>query len=204
MGLIDLIVSIFAKYFPPEEHKDTGPAQAAPEPEPEPVMLRWLGDMVPRSTGPGERIERSGGGFWSGGSVRLEWVSRRTDGEGKPLSVRTPESHTMTMPEVCFIAAGKQYLGLSHLARKLQGSGPWYRDVYDRCVLAVAERFPCFDSSDYLYEDRYFRWFFLCQDGKLTCVYHTDRTKTVTVTEDVRDIEQLCWRTIERMECFKE
>ena len=76
--------------------------------------------------------------------------------------------------------------------------------MYGRTVLALRERFPCFDSSDLLYEHRYFRWFYLFQDGKLTCVYHTDESHTVTVTEDVLDIEDQCWREMQELDCFRE
>ena len=67
----------------------------------------------------------------------------------------------------------------------------------------LTERFPCFDSADYLHEDRYFRWYFLCRRGKLTLVYHTDRTPLVAVTEDVRDLEDDCWKRMRELGCFE-
>ena len=167
---------------------------------------QWVGAMVPRETGPGKSIEHTGGGYMCCPSVRLEWVSREKDAEGKPLRTRVPESHTETVPYRNFTAAGKRYRGMGELLYRWEEncSGLWGRDIYGRSVLMVAERFPCFDSSDYLHEDRYFRWFILCGDGRFTCVYHTDGTDTVTVTEDVLDMEEPCWKQINEQKCFEE
>ena len=179
---------------------------APPEPAPAPAKpIRWsMGDMIPRETGPGEKVEHSGGGYVCCNTVRLEWVSRRSDPEGKPYRVRTPESRTEVMPKNAFTAAGKEYASVSQLVARWEDEhGPWATDRYGRFVLTVAERFPCFDSSDYLYESRYFRWFLLCLDGKFTCVYHTDGTDTVTVTEDVLDLEEPCWKKINEQKCFE-
>ena len=207
MGPIDLIVRIFSKFFPPDAPRADEPEPAAPEPEPkpkpEPPKTHWDSDMIPRETGPGGTVEHSGGGYICCGTVRLEWVSRETDEEGKPLRTRTPDSHTETMPYNAFTAAGKKYGALHQLVYRWEDKySPWAKDIYGRTVLSVAERFPCFDSSDYLYEDRYFRWFLLCEEGKFTCVYYTDETNTVTVTEDVRDMEKPCWKEISKQKCF--
>ena len=176
-------------------------SKTVPE-EPEPPLRPWQGDMVPREAGPGQSIKHSGGGVYFCGTVRLEWVSRETDTEGRPLRVRTPKGFALTVPEVGFTAAGKLYANRDMLTcRKVKGS-PWAKDVYGRDVLALKERFPCFDSSDLLHEKRYFRWYFLCENGKLTCVYHTDDTPVVTVTEDVLDVERDCWRQMQALGCF--
>lgn len=163
----------------------------------------WQGDMVPRENGRGPSVERSGGG---GGrfcpTVRLEWVSRETDAEGRPLRVRTPKEFTLTVPEVGFIAAGKLYASRNMLTFREVENSPWAKDVYGRDVLVLKERFPCFDSSDFRYEKRYFRWYFLCENGKLTCIYHTDNTPVVTVTEDVLNVESDCWKRMQDLECF--
>lgn len=170
---------------------------------PERLYAPWAGDMIPREAGSGRKIRRSGGGGFSiSSTVRLEWVSRRTDAGGKPLRVRKPLGVPLFFPLVCFMAAGRPYLSLSMLAAHQEKGSPWAKDVYGRDVLVLTERFPCFDSADYLYEDRRFRWFFLCHKGKLTCVYHTDKTPTVTVTEDVRDLENGLWEQIRELGCF--
>ena len=208
MGLINFIRSIFKRPCPPHEAKAEETIAPAPEPPvvpEEPPGSRWEVDMIPQVAGPGGAIDHKGnGGYWSGASVRLEWVSRETDAEGKPLRTRAPAGHTKTVWKRGFTAAGKLYRGLGELLyRREEGPGIWYRDIYGRSVLAVEERFPCFDSSDYLYENRYFRWYFLCQDDKLTCVYHTDGTDTVTITEDVLDLEKHCWREMNERKCFQ-
>lgn len=177
-------------------------SKAAPE-EPEAPRHPWRGDMVPREIGPGPSVKHSGGGVYFSGTVRLEWVSRETDAEGRPLRVRTPKGLALIVPEAGFIAAGKLYASRAMLTCREIKDSPWAKDVYGRDVLALKERFPCFDSSDFLHEKRYFRWYFLCVNGKLTCVYHTDDTPVVTVTEDVLDIETDCWRQIQDLGCFK-
>ncbi len=132
-------------------------------------------------------------------------MSREKDENGIPLRTRTPEPHTETMPKNAFTAAGKTYGALRQLVCKWEDMrSSWARDIYGRSVLMAAERFPCFDSSDYLYEERYFRWFLLCEDGKFTCVYHTDGTDIVTVTEDMRDLEEPCRKAIDGEKCFEE
>lgn len=199
MAWRDIIRKLRSKKSPPAEGtgKDA-PAELVPPQDP------WAGDMLPRAVGPGKRIEYSGGGSGSlsCGSTRLEWVSRETDREGGPVRVRTPEERTVTVPEVGFMAGGKLYASRSQLTAEREKNGPWARDVYGRYVLVIEERFPCFDSADFLYEKRYFRWYFLCQEGKLTRVYHTDETPTVTVTKDVLDLETQCWEKMQKWGCF--
>lgn len=169
----------------------------------EPPVAPWAGDMLPREAGPGKNLRRvGGGGFSFHPSARLEWVSRETDGEGRPLRVRRPWGIPLVFPAGCFLAAGRLYFGQGMLAFRKMENSPWARDIYGRDVLVLTECFPCFDSADYLYEDRRFRWYFLCRRGKLTCVYHTDRTPIVTVTEDVRDLEASCWGEMNRKKCF--
>ena len=192
-----------------EKARAAEPAVPAPEeetepaPAPEPPKGHWQTDMIPREVGPGEAVEhKGGGGYRSGGSVRLEWISRETDAEGRPLRVRVPESHTVTMPKDDFVAAGMRYKDIRQLISRRDGSSDWPADIYGREVLMMAERFPCFDSSDYLYEDRCFRWFYLCLDGKLTCVYYTDTADTVTVTEDLQDLDKKCWEHMQKLGCF--
>ncbi len=159
--------------------------------------------MVPRKTGPGRQIRRSGaGGISYNSTVRLEWVSREKDAQDRPLRTRKPLGITLFLPAACFIAAGRPYFSLSMLAAKQEQGSPWARDVYGRDVLVLRERFPCFDSADYRNEKRYFRWYLLCQGGKFTCVFHTDRTPAVTVTEDVRDLEDDLWRRVRELACF--
>ena len=170
---------------------------------PEPPYAPWAGDMVPHEAGPGRQIRQSGGGGISYSSTaRLEWVSREKDGEGRPLRKRRPWGIKLFFPAVCFLAAGRPYLSLSMLAAHREEGSPWAKDVYGRDVLVLSERFPCFDSFDYLNEDRYFRWYLLCHKGRLTCVYHTDKTPIVTVTEDVRDLGDDLWKKMQELECF--
>ena len=203
MALESAVRRLFAKLSSQGSKPDK--EEKKKETEGPPIPHGWQSDMVPRASGKGARVEHSGGGgYSSAGSTRIQWVSRETDAEGEPIQERRPAPAEVKQLDVGFRAAGKIYPDLSKLAVHEEQSGPWALDMYGRTVLALRERFPCFDSSDLLYEHRYFRWFYLFQDGKLTCVYHTDESHTVTVTEDVLDIEDQCWREMQELDCFRE
>lgn len=92
-----------------------------------------------------------------------------------------------------FVAGGKVYRNLQQLTAQETDIQDLYRDIYGREVLYLRERFPCFDSFDYLHENRYFRWFYLLAEGTLTEVYFEDERPTVTVTENIQDVRQQ-WR----------
>ena len=132
----------------------------------------------------------------SSGGTALEWVLR-----SDPGAVRVPEEKTEVYPEgKPFTAAGRQYLTTSELraARKDEPSRTWYLDRYGRKVFYVIERYPCFDSYDLIHENRYHRWYFLCEDGALTRIYKADDKPKIYVTEDVAVVENLCWEEMEK------
>ena len=114
-------------------------------------------------------------------------------------SIRTPEEAKRKFPYPgVFLAGGRPYTSIKQLcAEKLDEYGHVCRDVYGREVFAEWERFPCFDSYDYLYENRYYRWFYIRSGDSLTCVYYTDEQHTVEVTDDVKKMPQRCWKAIE-------
>lgn len=70
-------------------------------------------------------------------------------------------------------------------------------------MLYLAERFPCFDSHDFTYENRFYRWLFLRENDRLTRVYHEDETGSVYVTEDVKYLEEPRWREMLRLDYFE-
>ena len=110
----------------------------------------------------------------------------RTTGE-----VREPRETTRTYPTYLgFTAAGKHYRSIRQLYARHDETLTWCRDIYGLEVLYLAERFPCFDSEDFLYEKRFYRFFFLREGEKLTRVQYTDESNTVTVTEDVANLER--------------
>ena len=122
---------------------------------------------------------------------KIEWVA--DDG-----NVRIPEEQSKEFSYPGFFnAAGKRYLRWKDLCTNPDESGFLCRDIYGREVLYITELFPCFDSYDYLNETRYFRWFLIKADGKLTRVYCADDRGVIQVTEDVRDLEYRC---IEKMQ----
>ena len=121
--------------------------------------------------------------------------------EGEDVSLRKPEEQKK---EFCypglFWAAGRVYHSWKDLChKKLDEDGHVCRDIYGREVLAVWERFPCFDSYDYLYENRYYRWFFIREEDALTCVDYTDEQKRIKVTEDAGCIREKCWKLMKEL-----
>ena len=121
----------------------------------------------------------------SGFRVPLKWVSRKTNAQGAPETERLPQSAEQEYPlALGFRAAGKSYSCISQLQAAKTEQEDVFLDIYGRKVFCARERFPCFDSYDYLYEHRYYRWFYLIVNDKLTQVYYEDERKEIRVTED--------------------
>lgn len=137
--------------------------------------------------GKGENVNYTPGGLYS--TKCLWWGSEETDDKGDPVYIRESREHTTRYPSALpFYAAGKLYLNLGQLYGGEVTDGVT-TDVYGRQVLCHRERFPCFDSYDYLNEHRYYRWFLLKEHGKLTRVYTADESGWIHVTEDVENLE---------------
>ena len=159
-----------------------------------PLFQRLLGkgknSLILQSVGRGETL-RHRYGFCR--TERLRWV----DAE-HPEVFRNPEPKTRVFDdEGRFEAAGKRYPALVFLLFDSPKGAPWYRDRYGREVLYLKERFPCFDDADYLYENRYFRYFYIYTKNRLTFVRSTDGDSSITVTEDVQDIPFSHWETFQ-------
>lgn len=123
-------------------------------------------------------VEKCIGGPYMATHWLLQWVL--PDGS---IRENREEKKEFAYPGA-FTAAEKTYTSWRELCISDPENG-CYRDIYGRKVLSVQELFPCFDTYDYLYEDRYYRWFFLCENGRLTMVMYADEENTITVTEDV-------------------
>lgn len=128
----------------------------------------------------------------------IDWISREADEQGHPLICRTPQPKVNKFPKLAgFLAAGSYYLTLGSLTKTtVDKDKNLYRDHLGRLVLAVQERFPCFDSYDYEHENRYYRWFYLIHKERLTCVYYADESMAIEVTEDVRVINKRAWEAM--------
>lgn len=164
--------------------------------------LPWSGKMYPEPCGEGPRLNYP---LSSYSSHLLRWVSREKDADGAPLKVRTPFESTRTFSvNGGFTAAGRHYDSLEQLYVEYDSTKTWCRDCYGREVLYLAERFPCFDSCDFENEDRFYRWFFLRQNDRLTRIHHTDTTGKIYVTEDLRSIERNMWSLMGICGYFKE
>ena len=115
------------------------------------------------------------------GNVPLKWVMGQTE--------RIPDPKETTYSLLTgFRAAGKHYRNIQQLFDTVDGQN----------VVAFRKLFPCFDSYDYLHEDRYYRWFFLRGQGTLTMVYYADESRNVEVTEDVAELKQWHWEGLRK------
>ena len=97
-----------------------------------------------------------------------------------------------------FIAGGKPYLHEKQLIHKQIGEykGKWnvkptpiYEDIHGRRVIALYERFPCFDSYDFLYENRFFNWYFIKADNKIALVYTVDDSNKIEICDDLLNMD---------------
>ena len=131
---------------------------------------------------------------------QIRWVSKQRKENGEPVSVRIPHesSREFSYPGN-FTAGGKAYQSWEQLCEAEAGTSGLYQDIYKRYVFYTSELFPCFDSYDYLYENRRYRWFFILGDGKLTRVFYTDEQKHIHVTEDVANVENKCWEALQKL-----
>ena len=67
-----------------------------------------------------------------------------------------------------FTINGIVYKGIKDLAPHTKLQNPWddyrfemYRDKFGAFVLLDTKLYPCFDSSDRMYENRYYRWYII-------------------------------------------
>lgn len=107
-----------------------------------------------------------------------------------------------------FSAAGKTYISFEQL--RAQGEEEiwsrdfWghhemigkFRDIYGRRVLYFSIRFPAYDIYDKEYDDRFNRYYFLCENEKLTLIHYADSWDGFMVTEDVAELEWLVWKRL--------
>lgn len=127
----------------------------------------------------------------------LEWVS----GE----QVRIPQERTQIIRRgMPILAAGRLYIGTALLTTGKPPADGWTADFYGRPVYCYRELFPCFDSYDLIHESRYFRWFFIYQDGRMTRIHMEDEQTTIYVTEDVAYLENKFWEKLEESGCFEQ
>lgn len=128
---------------------------------------------------------------------QIEWVAPNG-------TVRIPKEVKKDFPYPgTFVAAGKVYASWKLLCVKKGENSCATKDVYGREVLYMTERFPCFDSYDYADENRYYRWFFIKENGKLTRVQYADERNKIQVTEDARNLEDKCREQMQKMGWLK-
>jgi len=146
-----------------------------------------------RVTGNGERVSYSTESY---GSDKIEKVEHEpVIGEPTEIVGKNGEKTHRYPAALPFMAAGKCYLNWKQLCGEEEQEG-LCTDVYGREVLYYKERFPCFDSFDYLHEHRYFRWFLLRENGGLTRVHVADESGWINVTENVVNLEYQCTKML--------
>jgi len=95
-----------------------------------------------------------------------------------------------------FTICGKKYTALKKLLHREEYEyiGEWkypnrqmtvYRDIHGRRVLHLSERFPCFDSWDYLCEKRYYHWYFVAHESGVAMVYTEDERDEIRIVENI-------------------
>lgn len=109
-------------------------------------------------------------------------------------TIREPREKKRKASSGSFTAAGKQYSSWKQLCQTPTETIGISKDIYGRKVFYIMERFPCFDSYDYLHENRYYRWFYLAEGGVLTQVYLEDGRATAEITDDVACITEKHWQ----------
>ena len=153
--------------------------------------------MIPESYGGGSKASYELSMY---STQQIRWVSKQRKENGEPVSVRIPtESSRRFSYPGNFTADGKTYQSWKQLYEVETDTSGLYQDIYGKYVFYTSERFPCFDSYDYLYENRRYRWFFILGKGKLTRVFYTDEQNHIHVTEDVANIENKCWEALRKL-----
>ena len=146
-------------------------------------------DMFLRPAGNGTIFRHELGGH---STQRVEWVSLETDENGKPVAVRESCERTeVGSKNQAFYMAGKEYRNLKAFLKSQDEE--WGVDSYGRQVLCTKERYPCFDSYDFLSENRYFRWFFIREGNSVSQLFYADDRDKIYITEDVHNIEDWAW-----------
>ena len=160
-----------------------------------PVPQKW-GQLVPQLTGAACRVELPRT-VCSG--QKLRWVSRETDEAGAPLTFRVPRQKNSSA-HVClpFCLAGRHYPHFGRFADRKEPGSDCFVDMYGRKVFHYFERFPCFDSYDYLCDHRRFHWFYLLEGEKLFRVYYADGSNILKISSDVAVIEEKCWNAMKK------
>lgn len=168
------------------------PIEAIAEEPPEESVEEPM-DMVLRRVGKGESIRYELNGS---STERVQWVSLETDQDGNPVKVRAPdEVTTIHSRKDKLTVAGRTYPSFQSFLKEQEGD--WGEDLYGRKVLCVKERFPCFDSYDFLYDHRYFRWYFIRKGNSISRIFSTDSRDKIYVTEDVRDVDSQAWEQMQ-------
>jgi len=191
-----VIIVVILRWVFGDENKKKQQLQNAEEKaaaQPTAVSVKIIQQRKParsllRECGSGGWLKYSG---YSCSSVKLAWENPETGEE------RVPENRTCELTTgSAFCAAGRKYTGFKALKHEKLENDRW-KDIYGREWFNLNERYPCFDSEDYLNEKRFYRWYFL-QDGDcITRVFDNGRGN-LFVTDDVGEIERECLQEMKK------
>lgn len=158
--------------------------------------------MAPQTMGRGKSVRYPNSLY---ATRAIQWVSTELDGAGKPISTRLPVESTKTFRYPGnFTAMGKKYTDLEQLRVNDSDFPRLFKDIHGRTVFYTSQRFPCFDSYDYLYENRFYRWFLILGKQTITRIHYTDEQKRLFVTEDVANIEDGVWNELCQLKFYRE
>lgn len=132
----------------------------------------------------------------------VDWVSP----DGGTQTVRTPQPCTCKYSLLNgFRVGAMEYRCVEQLWSKALDEDRYiYQDIHGHIVAEVSERFPCFDSYDYINEHRYYHWFYLIEGGKLWHIYYADDHDEISVTEDADEIDGYVWSSMVRLGWVKD
>ena len=168
------------KYAKQQSSKVQPQQQSAEQPVALNIQPRTPSEALLKECGPGEILSYR---LYSCASTRILWENPATGEQ------RIPEDQTLEMTsDASFRAGGMEYANLKQLKHQALANDCWL-DIYGREWMNLYEHYPCFDSSDYLCENRFYDWWFLQEGDRIIRVFDNG-SGSLAVTEDVGRIER--------------
>ena len=114
----------------------------------------------------------------------MKWLKRLFGGKNEAKQAAGEQPKKEPSKTWLFMAAGKGYTNVNQLVAVKKERDYLYEDIYGREWMYVRERYPCFDSYDFLNEDRYYHWYVLPDGEDLWLVYVDDGKIGLEVTKN--------------------
>ena len=125
----------------------------------------------------------------------VRWVQKKETGYEE---VRLPKQKIIKPSLfVSFTVDGKQYPHITDLcAEDIDAKRRHFQDIFGQDVLDMKERYPCFDSYDFATENRYFHWYLILSEARMSQVYYDDGNRTGEITEDIEKLHYTAYSTL--------